>query len=217
MTLTVLIVGFGPFPGVARNPTEKLVDALTRLRRPAFNHVHRVALVLPTTYAAIDQLLVPEIERLRPDAVLMFGLAARTRHLRIETRARNSVTPLLPGADRHRPPPAAVAQHGPSLVMARSPLARLLQAVRASRLPVRTSHSAGRYICNLAYWRALTTTPAGCRSPLVQFVHVPKIRFENRPTRVRAPPSLTLNDLIRGGEAILRALLASARRREGAD
>ena len=41
MTLSVLITGFGPFPGAAVNPTAALVRRLARLRRPA--DVRRIA------------------------------------------------------------------------------------------------------------------------------------------------------------------------------
>ncbi len=73
-----------------------------RLRRPALATVERFARVFPVTYAAVDDLLPTLIADIRPHALLMFGLAARTAHLRIETRARNAVTTLWPDAD-HAP------------------------------------------------------------------------------------------------------------------
>ena len=47
-------------------------------------------------------------------------------------------------------------------------------AIRAQRLPARLSPSAGRYLCNFAYWRALALTDD--TAALVQFVHVPPVR-----------------------------------------
>src|SRR4051794_15136406 len=87
----ILITGFGPFPGAPFNPTQALVRKLATLRRPAFADVTRIAHIFDVTYATVDRELPELIARHRPDALLMFGLAARTPYLRIETRARNAV------------------------------------------------------------------------------------------------------------------------------
>jgi hypothetical protein len=42
---TILITGFGPFPGAPYNPTINLVERLTRLRRPALAAFVHVPLV----------------------------------------------------------------------------------------------------------------------------------------------------------------------------
>src|SRR5437762_13061544 len=92
---TVLVTGFGPFPGAPFNPTGPLVERLARLRRPALGDVTIVPHVFQTSYAAVDRELPELIARHKPDALLMFGLAPRAKALRIETRARNALT-LLP-------------------------------------------------------------------------------------------------------------------------
>src|SRR5262249_11091590 len=82
--------GSGPFPGAPINPSGALAQRLVQLRRPAFSDVRRIGHVFATSYAAVDRDWANLIKRHRPDAVLMFGLAGRTRHLRIEMRARNA-------------------------------------------------------------------------------------------------------------------------------
>src|SRR3954469_10449747 len=98
--LRILITGFGPFPGAPFNPTMPLVARLLRLRRPAFGDVELSGHIFPVTYRGVDRELPQLVTRHRPHALLMFGLASRTRHLRIETRARNAVTMLWPDADQ---------------------------------------------------------------------------------------------------------------------
>src|SRR3954470_6431896 len=97
--LRILITGFGPFPGAPHNPTMPLVARLLRLRRPAFEGVEMSGHIFPVTYRAVDRELPELVARRKPHALLMFGLASRTRHLRIESRARNAVTMLWPDAD----------------------------------------------------------------------------------------------------------------------
>src|SRR4051812_35044702 len=101
-SLRVLITGFGPFPGAPYNPTMPLVERLLRLRRPALSHVELSGHIFAVTYKAVDRDLPQLLSQRRPHALLMFGLASRTRHLRVETRARNAVTMLWPDADHAR-------------------------------------------------------------------------------------------------------------------
>src|ERR1700726_4236863 len=98
----VLIRGLGRFPRAPYNPTMPLVKRLTQLRRPAFGDVDLIGHIFHVTYATVDRELPALIARHRPHGLMMFGLADRTAHVRVETRARNAVTTLFPDADRTR-------------------------------------------------------------------------------------------------------------------
>src|SRR4030088_1992626 len=100
--LRMLITGFGPFPGAPYNPTMPLAKRLTQLRRPALGDVELGGHIFHVTYSTVDRELPELIARHSPQALLMFGLADRTAHVRIETRARNAVTTLFSDADRPR-------------------------------------------------------------------------------------------------------------------
>jgi pyroglutamyl-peptidase len=88
----------------------------------------------------------------------------------------------------------------------------LLGAMRASGIPARLSRDAGRYVCNYAYWRALTL--AGRKGgPLVQFIHVPRLgvgAHAKRNKKYRAPPFHTA---LTAAENLLIALIAARRSR----
>ena len=197
MSTTLLITGFGPFPGAPSNPTGPLVRRLALRRRPAFAGTLRIPHVFRTSYTEIEHKLPELIARHRPDAILMFGLAARTKHLRIEMQARNGVTSMFADADGQKPGARLLTAKGRSALQVRAPFMHLLQAARASGVPVNLSRDAGRYLCNALFWRALETS--GPR--VVAFVHVPRLR-----------KNLALNDLVRAGEAIMLTVLAAARR-----
>src|SRR5262249_36593485 len=100
--LRLLITGFGPFPGAPFNPTLPLGERLMPLRPPAFDDVKLASHIFHVTYATVDRELPKVLAKHRPDAMLMFGLANRTAHLRIETRARNAITTIWPDADGTR-------------------------------------------------------------------------------------------------------------------
>src|SRR4029453_11261105 len=74
MSATILITGFGPFPGAPFNPPEPLALALACRRHPAFADVRRVAHVFPVSYEAIDRELPVLLKRERPKGFIMFVL-----------------------------------------------------------------------------------------------------------------------------------------------
>src|SRR5262245_23908376 len=89
---------FVPFPGAPSNPTEPLAAELARRRHPSFANVRRVAHFFRVSYEAVDRELPTLIAREKPQAFVMFGLAGRTKHVRIETRARNVLTRVVADA-----------------------------------------------------------------------------------------------------------------------
>jgi pyroglutamyl-peptidase len=205
----VLVTGFGPFPGAPSNPTQQLVARLARLRRPATAELRLVTHVLPTSYAAVDQQLPLLIEQHHPDAIVMFGLAGRSKAIRIETLARNRITRVYPDIDR-RIPQATNIVPCERIQRGRAPFVQLAAAVRASGLPARLSRDAGTYLCNYGYWRALEHQSRAASPRLVVFVHVPNTRRHRR-TSVRSK-SPNLEQLLRAAQNILIAAATAARR-----
>jgi pyroglutamyl-peptidase len=206
--MRVVLAGFGPFPGVPFNPSAVLVHELARRRRPAFADVVRTTHVFATSYMAVDR-DVPKLFAVKPDLVLIFGVAGRRRHLSVETRARNALSVLYPDASGHRQARGTIERGKPGALRATAPFARLLGAVRPSGFPARVSRDAGRYLCNYAYWRELET--ARGRSTLVQFVHIPFIRLTPRRRRSRRK-TLAFPPLLTAAEMLLVALIAASRR-----
>jgi pyroglutamyl-peptidase len=199
----VLITGFGPFPGVRSNPTGRLALALAAVRRPGLENVVRIAHVFQTSYAAVERALPALLAEVRPDVILLFGLATRSPYVRIETRALNRRSALFADVRGCHPRDGAITPRAPIAVRGNAPHQRLAVAVQRAGVPVRLSHNAGAYLCNYVYWRALELT-AG--KPLVQFVHVPPVGRE-------APLAITLDDLTRAATKMLMVLVAAARHR----
>src|SRR5215813_2278920 len=217
MPLTILLTGFGPFPGAPINPTGALVRELARRRHPAFAGVRRVAHVFRTSYEAIDLELPLLLAREKPNALVMFGLAPRTIRLRIETRARNTRALLIPipDADGRRPPASVIAAGAPGTLPLRAPVQRLVAAAQSAGVPALPSNNAGRYLCNYLCWRASEAARATSAPAVVAFVHVPRLRRRNPLRSTPRRRSFGPDDLIRAGEAIALAALAAARRGHG--
>jgi len=152
----------------------------------------------------------------------MFGLAPRRRLIRIETRARNALTGAVPDASGRRPTASQIVPGGRAALPLRAPAQRLVAAVRAAGIPAALSGDAGSYLCNYLCWRAAEAVERKGIPRLIAFVHVPNVQVPNlhanvrvpRPRRFRSPasrrrPAITFDDLIRAGEAIIRAALGA--------
>ena len=160
--MRILLIGFGPFPGTPFNPSAALVKALARRRRPVLAEIVCTTHVFATAYATVDHDL-PRLFALKPDIILMVGLAGRRRQLCIETRARNAVSVLFPDASGYRPQCGVIVPGGQAVLRGVAPFADLLGALRRIPIPARVSRDAGRYLCNYAYWRALERIAAAGR------------------------------------------------------
>ena len=180
--MRVLIAGFGPFPGAPFNPTTLLTAALARRRRPALSGIEIESHVFTTAYTEVDRDLRRLFAR-KPDAVLIFGLAAGRRHVTVETRARNAVSLLSPDASGRRPKRATIDMGKPRSQAGNTPSVSLLYALR---------HVDGD-------------------RPLVQFVHIPPVATAaRRGTFKHRRPSLAR--LTSACENLLIALVAAGRR-----
>jgi pyroglutamyl-peptidase len=210
MALTVLLTGFGPFPGAPFNPTGALVRRLTRIRRPRFAAVRFVMHIFPTSYRAVDRDLPKLLAEWAPDAILMFGLAARTPHIRVESRARNALSPLIRDTEGHMTFATSIVAGGPAALPFAPLTQRLLRAARTSRVPAQISRNAGSYLCNYLSWRALEAATKSGGPRVVAFVHVPKLGRSPLRRRAGRPPPLRMDELVRGGEAMLLAAIAAA-------
>jgi len=206
--ITILVTGFGPFPGAPVNPTGPLVRALKRSTR--LRGVKLAAHVFETGYAAVDRDLPKLIKQHKPDALLMFGLATRARLLRVETLARNvvSVRPDVGGKMLQR---RTIVPGAPATMTMPVPARALLTALRKAQVPAWLSHDAGGYLCNYLCWRA--SEKGGPK--LAAFVHVPLVRRSARRLgpRFRGDERrMMADDLFRVGARLLVAMAAAVNR-----
>lgn len=194
----ILITGFGPFPHVRVNPTTEL--ALRVSRKLAQAGLKADVLVMETSYAVGLPALKDHLAQTRPRAVLMLGLAARARFVRVELFGRGHASRLHPDATGATPTDAPVNRSALPLRTSGNP-AGALAALRRVGIRTRRSASAGRYLCDACYAAALRhTTRNG--APVI-FIHVPW------PRPAPGSRALTRSRPFRPGAASLSAALAA--------
>jgi pyroglutamyl-peptidase len=204
---TVLITGFGPFPGVPVNATMRLVPALAEAAPRAFPGVRIASAVLATEWIAAPRQLEAILSEVEPDLALHFGVSVRARGFEVEARAHNLCV-AMPDAAGAPPPGAAVREGGPELMPARLPVQHIVARLRRRGIPAFVSRDAGGYLCNATLYHSLTLARSSSRRR-VGFIHVPATL--GRPggaNRGRAGASpLTWEQAFEGGLEILAACL----------
>ena len=168
---TVMITGFGPFPGVPVNATMRLVPALAEAATKVFPGVRIASAILATEWAAAPERLTSLLDEIKPDLVVHFGVSARARGFEIESRAANACV-QLPDAAGVLPAGLAVRDGGPELIPASLPVRHIVARLRRLGIPAFVSRDAGGYLCNATLYHSLICARAApVRS--VGFVHVP--------------------------------------------
>lgn len=150
----LLVTGFGPFPGVERNPSGAAAQALDGLRLAGWRVAGRT---LDTSWARAFAQLRAHVEEMAPEMLVMLGVAPRAA-VEIERLAHNRCV-VREDVDGCLPPADAVAPAGPAVLETTLPL-----------LPdVGVSEDAGSYLCNYVFYRARHELPV----PRCGFVHLP--------------------------------------------
>jgi pyroglutamyl-peptidase len=192
----ILITGFGPFPGAPGNPTMTIVRHLARLPRGKAAGIEKITRLLPTEWRMLEA-FAADIRALKPDAVLMFGLAGRRRKITPEARALNRAGPLRLDAAGKVPPSRLLNEGNHQIRNGSIDPVRMSVVLRRAGLPATTSRDAGDYLCNALFWTALDSgVPA-------IFVHVPRPRRRTLPKDRPKRPRPDMADLLRAGELAL--------------
>jgi pyroglutamyl-peptidase len=171
MRTTVLITGFGPFPGVPVNATMRLLPELAQAAARRFAGVRIATAVLATEWTAAPRRLEALLADIEPDLVLHFGVSSRARGFEVEARAHNACM-QSPDAAGALPPGVAVRDGGPEVRAATLPVRHIVARLRRRGIPAFVSRDAGGYLCNATLYHSLGCAQerSGCR---VGFIHIP--------------------------------------------
>lgn len=171
----VLLTGFGPFGGDARNPSGEAVAALDGERIAG----HRiVARVLPVGFGTARQALLGALRATRPALVLCTGLAASRDAISLERVAINVDDARIPDNAGRQPIDAPVVAGAPAAYFSTLPIKSMALALARAGIRAEVSQTAGTFVCNHVFYalmHALRRRP-GVRGG---FVHVPHASATN--------------------------------------
>jgi len=198
----ILLTGFGPFPGIADNPSARLVETLAGAGNFAPRDCELHTEILPTEWGAVGTFVPQLLNSLQPHVTIHFGVSRQARSLRIERCAHNNI---LPRVDAAGVLPARRRIHlaGPTRLDSTIAVPRLAATLRENGVPANSSAHAGSYLCNFLYYHSLSWAMSRDEAAPVLFVHIPVARADGGP--------IDDADLLRSAQTILNFMLSAAR------
>ena len=190
--MNVLVTGFEPFGGDRVNSSLEVIRGLPRTAGGS-----RISVAtLPVVYGTASRMLRRLVALEHPDCVIALGLAGGRRALSFETRAVNLDDARIGDNDGNRPRGRASVAGAPAALPPTLPLRAMLARLRARRIPVQTSPSAGTFLCNHVFFHLVEHAWRDEPSLLAGFVHLPYI--EPHLAAHPGSPHLPLEVLVRG-------------------
>lgn len=205
---TILLTGFGPFPGVAENASQRFVPKLGHLAARRFSAHRVVARILPTEWDRAPARLEDLYTRERPKLVLHFGVSPHADAFVIETLAHNTCKAAEDAAGS-LPRDSAVVRNGPETLTARLPVAEIVRRLHGLKVPAVASEDAGSYLCNALLYRSLLFAEQIAEPDGVGFFHIPHV-IPPALLKSRADPNVMRFDwgtALTGGLEIIRTCL----------
>jgi pyroglutamyl-peptidase len=184
----VLVTGFEPFGGDARNPSQDIARALDG-RTIAERRV--VGAVLPCVFGASRHELVRLLRAHEPGVVICLGLANGRAQVTPERVALNVDDARIPDNAGHQPVDTPVVRSGPAAYWSRLPIKAIVAALCARQIPAAVSQTAGTFVCNHVFY-GLMHALRWQRAARGGFIHVPSLPEQAKP----GEPSLPLATMI---------------------
>lgn len=197
--MRILVSSFEPFGKHAVNASSEVARVISA---SGVAGAEIVTVELPVVRYVAAERLVETLERVRPDALVMLGIADKRAEITPERVAINVDDYRIPDNAGNQPVDEAIVEGGPAAYLATLPLKPIVAALEAAEIPVSLSNTAGTYICNhvtYAVLRHIERTGAATRAG---FLHIPQMREAAEPDA----PSLPLETLVRGVRVALEAV-----------
>ncbi len=169
---TILLTGFGPFPGMPFNVSVQVAHRLADAARARWPQHIVEAYELPTEWIAGPDLVHRLWGRLRPDIALHFGVASEAPGMQIETSARNNCR-MDPDASGALPLSPERIAGGRDALAASLPIDAIMRRLQVLRVPSCISEDAGAYLCNAVLYESVVHASVARPVALAGFVHIP--------------------------------------------
>ena len=200
---TVLVTGFEPFGGDARNPSQEIARAL---HGREFSGRRVVGAVLPCVFGQSIAMIRQLLRVHRPELVICFGLAGGRREITPERVAINIDDARIPDNAGAQPIDARIVRGGPAAYWSTLPIKSIVAALRERGIPAAVSQTAGTFVCNHVFY-GLMHALRWQRAVRGGFIHVPAAAEQAR----AGEPGLPLGEILRGAELAVETAIVNRR------
>lgn len=199
----VLLTGFEPFGGQARNPSAEIARALDgrtiRGRRV-------VGAVLPCAFGVSGSRLRQLLRRHRPELVIACGLAGGRTGFSVERVAINLQDARLPDNRGAQPIDRPVVRGGPAAHWSTLPVKAIVARLNRAGVTAAISQTAGTFVCNHVFYLLMHALRRSRRTR-GGFVHVPWLPGQAGP----GEPAMEPARMVAAMETVIATALAVRR------
>lgn len=184
--MRLLLTGFTPFGRLAINPSEVVVKEIAR-RAKSWGFDQIVVEILRTEFAEAEDRICELIQQLRPDAVVLLGVAVGESAIMLERVALNLSDTTVPDNAGTVVSGQPVVPGGPIGYWTTLPIDRMKDAIEKHEIPVLISNHAGTYVCNHIFYRARHEIERLGIDAKCGLIHIPLLREQAIPERTDVP------------------------------
>lgn len=198
--MKILVTAFDPFGGESINPAQQAVERLDQ--NIGCHEIHK--LIVPTVFDHAAELVIAEMECIRPDAVICVGQAGGRRAVTPERVAINIKDASLKDNIGQQPEDEPVVPGGPAAYFSSLPIKKMVQAIREAGFAGDVSNSAGTFVCNSLLYSVLHYAALHMPKIRAVFIHVPYIPEQT--AEKNNVPSMPLDDIVAALSAAIECL-----------
>ena len=198
--MKLLLTAFDPFGGEKINPALEAV----KLVKDRIGDVEVVKQEVPTVFVKSVNTVKEAIEREKPDVVLCIGQAGGRFDLTPEKVAINYDDARIKDNEGNQPLNQPIFEDGDTAYFSTLPVKAMVEEIKKAGIPASVSYTAGTFVCNHLMYGVLYTLNKYYPEIKGGFMHVPFITEQVMDKRNM--PSLTLNQIVTGIEAAIKAI-----------
>lgn len=203
--MKILLTAFEPFGGESVNPAQQAVEMVK-------NNILGAEIVkfnaVPVVFHKAIQSVFAWMEKEKPDVTLCIGQAGGRFGLTPERVAINIDDARIADNEGNQPVNVPVYPDGAPAYFSNLPVKAMVQKIQEMGLPASLSNTAGTFVCNHLMYGVLYHIER--KFPFMRggFMHVPFLHEQviKRPNT----PSLSKEDIVRGIEAALEAIVLNS-------
>jgi pyroglutamyl-peptidase len=190
----ILLTAFEPFGGEAANPS---IEAARQMTGVDFPGTSLTVLELPVDRHRAIEAASERLRALRPDAVIMLGLAMARYRITPERVAINVDDFRIPDNVGNQPAGEPIIEGGPVGYLSTLPIRAITDRLLRARIPAAISNSAGTYLCNRLFYCMMHLIAIEQMPTVAGFIHLPYMH-EQALDKQPDVPSLARETIVEG-------------------
>ncbi len=166
--MKVICTGFEPFGGKQINFSKMLVhDLYSNLNNDCALEISILPVDFKNAFTPLHKLALLH----KPNWIFCFGQASKRSSISLERLAINLMDSSQPDNSGYSPEEEPIKPHAPLALKTNFPIKEMLDELKNTNTPAEISNSAGTYVCNTLFYKALLELQN--ENTKIGFIHIP--------------------------------------------